>query len=772
MQINDDNAIAKIKEFLAIAADDVAKLQTDAGFPYIASLLAERYPKGRTYFTGIGKCSYIAMKHAASLKSIQCDAEYLDATTAMHGDLGTIPDNDTTTLIAISKSGLSSELYILFDSLLKLKPNIKVYLLCLSTDAQLREIATRLSAVSTLSSYVNIVRLKVETQEVDKHGIIPTISNTIFDVALSAVLAPYSGMPELLQRLKAAHPGGTLQNKVTNILNNLSNYKQTPTNLMIVAAGNATRNFAYTLNGALPKVLLSVGKQTMLESIINSYNTMHIDNIVIVCQSKHKVAIDELMAIRMPDVVYTIVINDKANGTSNTVLQALEQFDMADWYINWSDVYGSVPKVTEDTLFTDGSALRHGHMADYVYAKSKSEQRTVHIKKSTDATGNVAGIFYVTKATVKALQTPSLTIDQSSDMSYFDMLLNDYAKLSLHDINDIVDIGDMTKYHNTMVNTTRNALGRYFNKLEMHDDYVLKSPRTEYGEKLHEIEVAYYKAYSAGTAFAKLLSYDEASKTMKLERVQGMTCQEYFNAKPTVSNAKWLYENFKIAIATIHTRDVFDTSKLPGFDEANRAIYNEFVTAISKRVDPFLKTITDYKAMNRIATYHGQAMLSYLNVRKQIGDCIHLWSGEPDIFEFCLTHGDPNTDNTIISDKGDIRFIDPRGFFGNLDILGLGVLEYDHAKFLYGLTGYSAFNAAPYIRTEVVDGDLRVYLGDNKKPGISPVSVFDVTDDVVLQVLVGIIWMKLCTYIINDPAKAVIAYMHGNAIVTKALSLT
>jgi hypothetical protein len=35
------------------------------------------------------------------------------------------------------------------------------------------------------------------------------------------------------------------------------------------------------------------------------------------------------------------------------------------------------------------------------------------------------------------------------------------------------------------------------------------------------------------------------------------------------------------------------------------------------------------------------------------------------------------------------------------------------------------------------------------------------------KVLIGIIWMRLCTYIANDPVKSVLAYLHGNAIVTK-----
>lgn len=37
----------------------------------------------------------------------------------------------------------------------------------------------------------------------------------------------------------------------------------------------------------------------------------------------------------------------------------------------------------------------------------------------------------------------------------------------------------------------------------------------------------------------------------------------------------------------------------------------------------------------------------------------------------------------------------------------------------------------------------------------------------MVQFMIGIIWMRLCTYISNDPVKSVLAYLHGNAIVTK-----
>jgi hypothetical protein len=125
-----------------------------------------------------------------------------------------------------------------------------------------------------------------------------------------------------------------------------------------------------------------------------------------------------------------------------------------------------------------------------------------------------------------------------------------------------------------------------------------------------------------------------------------------------------------------------------------------------------------------------------------------------------------------------MKFIDPRGYFGGLNILGFGPKIYDHAKFIYGLTGYSAFNSTPYITTEISrhasgGNDIKVRLADGTllSPSALLQQVLPMADAkysiLDIAMMVGIIWLKLTTYIINDPMKAVAAYLQGNAIITE-----
>jgi len=67
--------------------------------------------KGRVVVSGIGKSAIIANKIVATLNSTGTPAIFMHAGDAIHGDLGTIQENDV--VICISKSGNTPEIKIL-----------------------------------------------------------------------------------------------------------------------------------------------------------------------------------------------------------------------------------------------------------------------------------------------------------------------------------------------------------------------------------------------------------------------------------------------------------------------------------------------------------------------------------------------------------------------------------------------------------------------------------------------------------------------------------
>lgn len=87
---------------------------------HLASLLNNDFPsaveciiksKGRVIVSGIGKSAIIASKISATLNSTGTPAIFMHAGDAIHGDLGTIQENDV--VICISKSGNTPEIKML-----------------------------------------------------------------------------------------------------------------------------------------------------------------------------------------------------------------------------------------------------------------------------------------------------------------------------------------------------------------------------------------------------------------------------------------------------------------------------------------------------------------------------------------------------------------------------------------------------------------------------------------------------------------------------------
>ena len=173
------------------------------------------------YITGIGKPGYIAQKNAATLKSIMIDGQFIDACLAGHGDLGPISIDEPSLLIAMSKSGCSNELYVLFKYMKQLRPKCKIVMICMSNEIQLNK-------VRACKDIDFICHIEADPKELDGYGIVPSTSNIIFETIMStAISSAFNseelGMINMCERLQKSHPSGTLQSKVTNLLNTLRN---------------------------------------------------------------------------------------------------------------------------------------------------------------------------------------------------------------------------------------------------------------------------------------------------------------------------------------------------------------------------------------------------------------------------------------------------------------------------------------------------------------------------------------------------------------------
>jgi arabinose-5-phosphate isomerase len=197
----DVDRLAYAKEIVrgeAAALERVAG-RLDDDFLHAVDLLAGC--AGRVCITGTGKSADIGQKIAGTFNSTGTRAYVLDATRAVHGDLGMIHDNDV--VLALSHSGESEEVVRLIPSLRQMADAL---------------IALTSQRHSTLAQKADVAIVLGPLEEVCPLGLAPSTSTT-------AMIAVGDALAFVLMRLRAFshedfaryHPAGSLGRKLLKV---------------------------------------------------------------------------------------------------------------------------------------------------------------------------------------------------------------------------------------------------------------------------------------------------------------------------------------------------------------------------------------------------------------------------------------------------------------------------------------------------------------------------------------------------------------------------
>lgn len=171
----------------------------DQGFLHAVELLLGC--PGRVCVTGTGKSADVGQKIAGTLNSTGTRAYVLDATRAVHGDLGMIHHNDV--VMALSHSGESEEV-------VRLIPSLKQMAFAL--------VALTSQSKSTLARQADVAVVLGPLEEVCPLGLAPSTSTT-------AMIAVGDALAFVLMRLRdfthedfaRFHPAGSLGRKLLKV---------------------------------------------------------------------------------------------------------------------------------------------------------------------------------------------------------------------------------------------------------------------------------------------------------------------------------------------------------------------------------------------------------------------------------------------------------------------------------------------------------------------------------------------------------------------------
>lgn len=192
---------ASIQNLTSLLNDDFAKT--------VECIIAS---KGRVVVTGIGKSAIIANKIVATLNSTGTPAIFMHAGDAIHGDLGTVQENDV--VICISKSGNTPEIKMLVP-LIKRGSN--------------KLVAITGNSESALGKQADFILNTYVEKEACPNNLAPTTSTTaqlVMGDALAICLLDIRGFDS--SDFAKYHPGGALGKKLYLRVGDIAEKNQKP----------------------------------------------------------------------------------------------------------------------------------------------------------------------------------------------------------------------------------------------------------------------------------------------------------------------------------------------------------------------------------------------------------------------------------------------------------------------------------------------------------------------------------------------------------------
>ncbi|NJW54022.1 KpsF/GutQ family sugar-phosphate isomerase [Salinimicrobium oceani] len=207
-----EKILSVARDTILTEAKAIANLEQLLDQSFAEAVQAVYKSKGRVIITGIGKSAVIATKIVATLNSTGTPAVFMHAADAIHGDLGTILQDDV--VICISKSGNTPEIKVLVP-LIKNFGNLLIAITG-STDSFLAK-----NANFTLNSFVE--------KEACPNNLAPTTSTTaqlVIGDALAVCLLQLRGFSS--QDFAKYHPGGALGKKLYLRVSDIADQNQKP----------------------------------------------------------------------------------------------------------------------------------------------------------------------------------------------------------------------------------------------------------------------------------------------------------------------------------------------------------------------------------------------------------------------------------------------------------------------------------------------------------------------------------------------------------------
>ncbi len=355
--------------------------------------------------------------------------------------------------------------------------------------------------------------------------------------------------------------------------------------------------------------------------------------------------------------------------------------------------------------------------------------------REVESDGNIPGIYYIPDSSIL-----NKNFDRKYDLVEY---LRDYHSVdSIEYTGKIIEFRDKKTYVEYL---DRHLIGReprYFNSLDMSNDKVKKT--AIHPDYIHLIkkEQNWYNYILNIACKADLVPriYCFGEQSIEMERLNGYeTLFEYITWCESTGPLQHM-EAVDAAIMAL--MDLHSVKKEVDEETIMMDLRIEFYNKVLDRVLSVKDILIDFDSDEFFELLSD----AYAKIQDYFKDRYY----------YSLIHGDPNGSNVMYNaSKKEIKFIDPRGYFGKTELYGIP--EYDFAKLNYFLYGYDHFNLYPYMYS--------------KEKYSTPQNFYKhiFFENDIIKIMTAIIYISLTSYICNNVMKVNIAFHHGVKMLKEVL---
>ena len=439
-----------------------------------------------------------------------------------------------------------------------------------------------------------------------------------------------------------------------------------------------------------------------------------------------------------------IIKTNNHDGSANTIKSVISELPEKCLFV-WSDLI--LDQDCRDSIYQtieDYWSMDYCKNINFIFTYNGEYRFKVTeniVLNSINKQGNVPGIYYTNHLGL-LLRTQYNYYKPDYDLiEIFKDNLN-VERIGIECQGNITEFRDLDVYKEYYKNEELKTQTRFFNTMEVNDGKLTKTCINENYNKLIDREIDWYEECTklGYENIPKVYKLDKENHSFTIEYLKGY-CNIYeFIKDSSQDDFDRFMDTYLKAVEDLHKL----SSRVIDRDIAEKNCWVEFYDKVIKRCDSISAILYDYDSIN-LSILLSKALT---NIIELLGD---------DITTYCFGHGDLNGSNVMYNQKkNDIKFIDPRGYFGH-SFLCIPPC-YDYAKIMYCLSGYDNFNNGRYKFTKDWYDEpkqLKEYdFGKNHR---------------LYLIIVGITWIALAEYISQDVFKANIAYRHGIKLLNQAL---